>query len=384
LSYAPSALAQQLVGRYYPEKRDYLVGEPVIVVFEVTNNSAETVQIGEGGCAWLNQGQFEVDHATPRKRFTLFGCGGGIGGSCGGTLRQIPAGGMYQQRLLLDGDFTLESPGNYHVHAKREQRVTGTGAGEPSIDLKVDSEFDLILRTPTEDELLQAYQPLLRDLQSQEFAVRSLAARAVTQNPPRFAESAILGMTDDAILKYTSVDGLKRLATPAARTQLLLMSSITSPESLRQQTIPALGEVGNPDDCQAMLNIAGESTAYAQIQAYVAAGRICKQSAIAVLGILTRTADPPLLGGLAFALKNTSSRDAVPLLISLLENPDHDTHRDTADALALITHRQSNYGTEDLDQAIQSHDEWLHWWSESGSTAPLYNPNVCVPPQRLP
>ena len=380
LAHVPQGSAQQITGHFYPDKHEYFVGEPIIVVFAMLNSTPDTVQIGEGGCPELSN-QFEVDNAAPKRKFTLFGCIGGIAGSCLSSIREVPTGGRYLQRLLLQGDFELNSPGSYHVHAKREQKVTRKGVDDLGFDLKVDSQFDVLLREPTEGNLEDVYQPLLNDLNSRDFAARSLAARAITQNPPRFAEPAILAMTDDPTTWYASVEGLKRLATPAARARLLEMSSISSAEYRRQPAIAALGEIGNSEDCQAMLNVAAESKNYTQIEAYVAAGRMCKGEAVTVFSNLIATADPPMVGGLAYALKNTSSREAVSPLIGLLQNPDLNVRRQAVDALGMLTHRKSNYGVEDADSALQAYGDWSKWWSDNGKPAPLYSPSECVAPQ---
>jgi len=380
----PHASAQQITGRYYPEKTDYLVGEPIVVIFEVENAGSATVQIGESSCSELNTGQFVVDHATPKRKFALFGCAGGTGGSCGGTIRNIPPGGKYQQRLLLEGNFELDSLGTYHIRAKRDQRITLKGVTESVSNLNVDSDFTVVLRSPTEDNLEKAYQPFIDDLHSRDFGTRLFAVRVVTQNPPPFAEPAILDLADDPAMRYTSVDGLKRLGTPAARTELLQMSSLDFPESLRQQAIPALGEIGNSEDCLAMLDIAAKNKDYTQIEAYVAAGSICKEQVVSILANLLPTANPPLLGGLAIALKNTSSRQAIPLLIDLLQYPDQSVRSAATDALSLLTHHKSKYPVEELDQAMQAYSQWSNWWRDSGATAPLFDPNQCVLSQLLP
>jgi hypothetical protein len=380
LAYLPRCSAQQITGRFYPEKRDYLVGEPIIVVFEMVNSTSDTLQIGEGGCYEMSD-QFHVDNAASKKKFTLFGCIGGMAGSCMSSTRDISTGGRYEQRLLLEGNFELNSPGSYHIRARREQKITRKGVNGLGLDLKVDSQFDVLLHEPTEGSLEAAYQPLLNDLNSRDYTARSLAARAITQNPPRFAEPAILAMADDSITWYTSVEGLKRLGTPAARAKLLEMSSISSAEYRRQPAIAALGEIANADDCQTMLNIAAESKNYTQIEAYVAAGSICKQEAVTVFSNVIATADPPLVGGLTYALKNTMSREAVSPLIGLLQNLDVNVRRQAVDALEMLTHRESHYGVEDADAAIEAYREWSRWWSDNGKTAPLYSPNECVAPQ---
>src|SRR5580704_6628765 len=118
----PSALAQQVInGRFYPEKEQYLVGEPIIVDFEVVNGSDKVAEIGEDNCSWMYPRQFEVDGAAPKKQAGLFTCAvQGMLSDCLGTLVEIPPDGKHLKRLLLEGPFELDSPGSYHIRAKRE------------------------------------------------------------------------------------------------------------------------------------------------------------------------------------------------------------------------------------------------------------------------
>ena len=382
LAWAPRASAQQITGRFYPEKNQYLVGEPIIVVFEVVNSSAKVVKIGEFDCPWLNPHRFEVDNAPPRRTIELYGCEKmPIGGSCLGGLREIPAGREYRKRFLLEGAFDLGSPGNYHIRA---QTSYSKGKNELGIDLNVASEFDVSLRAPNPGELEAAYQPFLDDLRSRDITVRSFAASAVTQNPPSFGEEAILILANDPVISTASIHGLMRLATSAARAKLLQMASMASPEYVRQPAIEALGEIGNPEDCQAMLAIASESKNYTQAEAYIVAGRICKETALPTLNGLVAADRSQLLMGVVGGLANTSSRIAVPPLISLLQNPDRNTRRAAADGLARLTHRTSKRGIEDDDSAKQSHSEWSDWWSVNSSTAPIYSSDQCAATQLLP
>lgn len=382
LAYVPHASAQQITGRFYPEKQQYLVGEPVIINFEVVNDSSKVFETTEDNCF---HGYFEVDNAAPEKRVRLFGCPKpGIFVDCLIVTRQIPAGQTYKKRFLLEGPFELASAGTYHVRATRKQAVGIVETNALPISVDVQSEFDITLRLPEEGELEAAYQPLLNDLMSRDLMVRQFAASAIIQNPPRFAEAAILVLADDRPLADLSIDGLKQLATPAARAKLLQMASLSSPESTRQPAIRALGEIGNFEDCEAMLEIAGQNSNYTQAEAYIIAGHICKERAIPVLYSLIPAAGSQLLMGIVGGLENTSSRSAVPALIGLLQNSDRNIRRDAHEALATLTHRIAKYGTADEDSARKSHRQWSNWWAANGKKARIYSSDQCIEPQPLP
>src|SRR5260221_3416916 len=201
----PHLSAQQITARYYPEKQHYLVGEPIIVSLEFVNNGPKAVMRYESNCRQLSRNDFEVDNASPKRTVELYGCGEKIiSVSCLGSWREIRAHGKFTKRLLLEGAFRLESPGNYHIRAKRAERVNGEKGSDLSFELDVASEFDVDLRTPQPGELEAAYQPIFVELASRNPTVQFLAASAITQNPPSFAESVILNLASDPSSLATS------------------------------------------------------------------------------------------------------------------------------------------------------------------------------------
>jgi hypothetical protein len=107
------AWAQWLTGRLYPEKQEYLVGEPVVVVLDVANKGSRTVSVDDSNdCGFVPA--FEVPNAEPVTRTGLWGCSGaGYGGSCLGALIELRPGQHFERRYLLKGPFLLLYPGLY-------------------------------------------------------------------------------------------------------------------------------------------------------------------------------------------------------------------------------------------------------------------------------
>lgn len=386
---ASAAFAQDFTAHLYSEKQEYLVGEPIIIVLQVANNSSRDVEVSDEHCDWLHPDQFQVTNASIRKEPGLFGCApwGGWAGSCGSGARRLPAGGTRNQRFLLrgpfDGRFDLSQAGTYHVKASRHVRVYGNGFEDVLADIDAQNDFDICLREPKEGELEAVYQRFLPDLHSTDYETKSLAALAVTQDPPRFLENVILSLADDRDTAYQSIDGLKRLGTPAARKKLIEIAS-TGDQSLRQQAIPPLGQIGNPEDCDAILGIAAHNQKYTRGQAYIAAGRICDDNAVLPLTSLLSSADGELTMAIATGLGNTASRDAVPPLIGLLVNPDTFVRREAIGALFTLTHRGNQAEFHDPVDPDQAYSAWRSWWAMNSRTAMIYGPDQCpsTPPDR--
>ena len=177
-------------------------------------------------------------------------------------------GGKYRTRLFLNGPFVLNSPGTYRVRARKSQTIGRPDSNEVLAQLSVVSLFEVTLREPQQGELKDAYKAFFKDMKNKNPMIRNFAASAITQNPPIFAEGVISALAVDAITGTARAEGLGRLGTPTARAKLIEMASSGS-EEFRQPAIQALGELGNPDDCQSMLDIGNRNTNYTQGEAYM-------------------------------------------------------------------------------------------------------------------
>jgi HEAT repeats len=384
LAHAPCAAAQQSIrGRYYPEKREFLVGEPIVIDLEIANHSHVAGQIGESGCEDLYPSPFEMNGVARRKENTRPHCGReAISTVCPVGGSEIPPGGKYIKRLFLNGPYVLNSPGTYSVRATSEQDIARSGGGEILAHLRIESEFEVTLFAPREGQLEAAYKPILNDLRRKDIDIRYFAAEAITQNPPTFAEAAISTLATDQITGALGVEGLGRLGTPTARKRLIDLAS-TGSEWIRQPAIQALGDLGNPDDCQALLEIGKLNEHYTQGEAYMFAGRVCRERAIPMLVPLLSNANTELSNYLAWALQNTQSRNAIAPLIGLLKNPDRNVRRNAADGLATLTHRKSQYGIDDANSSNEARSEWVTWWETNRDTATIFDPDDCADPQSL-
>jgi len=362
--------AEQISGQLYPEKRTYLLGEPVFVVLDLANAGSQPVWISVS-CTWLDT-RFDAPTAPkPHRGVSLFGCaGGGITGTCGGSAREIPPREHYKRRYLLDGFFRLDSPGVYPIRAWHKVEIY---AGETGYQIvasqEVVSQFELTFIEGSDKELASLYAPVLRYLKSLDPEIRGLARAAVLQNPPRFLENLILALADDPQTGPSSVPALQRLATPQTKAKLAELSRAGNPEP-----ISALGESGDPAYCSLMLDIARESRHYSRFIALRAAGYLCGEVALPLLTGLLGEADASSRYEVAYALGNSHSREAVPPLISLLLDADPNVRRAAHDSLATLTHRHS----KSYDgPARRTHDDWANWWASKGATAAIYRIDEC-------
>jgi hypothetical protein len=361
---ASLAQAQPISGRFYPEKKEYIAGEPIFVILELTNSkSAPPIQAAIGEC-WINT-RFVAPTAPRVDGITLYGCSGdGVAGDCGRTLVRLLPGELRKIRLLVKGPFRLDSPGVYPIRVWHTIDIyPDNEISQRPVAQEFKAAFEVALMAGDQAKLTAAYAPVLRDLRSSNDAAKFAAIAAITQYSPAFLEEAILGLGGDAPTAVASIGGLKRLGTTRAKDELAEFAAMNSPEAVRQPAIHALGELGDPAYCQLMLDIARNSPDYSRFVAMRAAGALCEQRAVPILTSLLTQADKSSRFELVYALGNSHTRDAVPILIPLLADSDENVRKAASEALKTLTHRdQQNFA---------------HWWSANSTTAKIYSIRQC-------
>jgi hypothetical protein len=379
---AAPACPGQIEGQFHPEKEAYFVQEPVFVVLDLNNRGPLPVWLAVS-CAWLDT-RFEAPTASkPHPSVSLFGCmGAGTAGSCGGSARLLLPGEHYTQRYLLEGVFQLDGPGIYPIRAWHRVELYADGTSYRTVaSQEVTTEFELSLVAGSEEELASAYAPIMRNLKSPDPMTSSMARSAVVENPPPLLEDVILAMADDPSSVGDAVSGLERFATPRAKAKLAELSGAGNPEGIRQRAITALGGLGDPGYCSLMRDIAQESREYSRFIALRAAGYLCGEAALPLLARQLAQADPSQRFEVAFALGNSHSRRAVPLLIPLLLDPDPDVRRAARESLAALTHRRSK---DDERPPPEVHRDWTGWWASHAASAPIYGIDECKESEPLP
>src|SRR6266404_1170674 len=110
---------QVLVGRFYPEKQTYLVGEPVFIDFEITNTGDQPSWINQRmGAPCIEPDAIEVlgaEHHGFGLDTGFFGCFGGIAGSCLDGTIELKPGAKHTAQIFLNAHFLLDHAATYQV-----------------------------------------------------------------------------------------------------------------------------------------------------------------------------------------------------------------------------------------------------------------------------
>jgi hypothetical protein len=366
------AKPQELAARFHPEKPTNPLGEAVFVVVELTNISFRTVRFDDGPCAQSFTPVVPVKH---RISYNLYGCtGGGTAGSCLGSFVELKPGEKLLRRYLLPDGFEPDAPGDFDYTVERHITFYARDGSHKVVDRQeVRDTFTVHAVRANRARLKADYAPVVADLRSRDLVQHGLAVSAITQHPQEFLEPIILKLSRDPQTMVASITALKKLATDRAKHRLAELTASGYEEYVRQPATTALAELGDTSYCGLMLQLLNLRQGYTSEIAAKGAGLLCGDKAIPQLvSLLVGKPGTFPAYEIAYALGNTRSQTAVPILIDSLTNADPDVRRAAKEALYTLTHRQS-----DSDDFGTDHQNWVSWWALQGRTAQIFDSTEC-------
>lgn len=366
------AEAQELAVRVRLEKPTSALGEPVFVAVEMTNISSRMVEFADDeGCALSFKPVTAVNHRNHDK---LYGCtGGGIAGSCAGSFVQLKPREKLSHRYLLPDEVEPDDIGVFDYTLERQIRFYADDGSHAVInEQEVSEAFTVHIVKANRSQLEADYAPLVADLTSLDPKRHWLAVRALTDHPQDFLEPVILKLSQEPQTMSSSISGLEKLGTDRAKRRLAELTGSEYEESVRQPATTALAELGDPNFCDLMLQLMKLRQGYTSEIAARGAGLLCGDRAVPQLAsflVLGPNTFPPY--EIAYALGNTKSRAAVPILIDLVGNSDVTVRRAAREALYTLTHRPSG------EDSTSERQDWISWWALQGKTAQIFDPTEC-------
>ena len=364
------AQGQKLAVRVHPEKPTSPLGEAVFVVVELTNDSSSIVEFADDGeCAQSFKPLFSFKRRT---RDNLYGCaGGGTAGSCAGSVVELKPSEKLSHRYLLPDGLEPEDAGDFDYTLQTQIRFYASDGSHEVIDQQEVGETFTIHAVKASQSRIEAdYVALVADLQSRDARQHWLAVSAITEHPQPFLEPVILKLSHEPQTMSISVAGLQKLGTDRAKQRMAELTGSKYEESLRQRATTGLAELGDTAYCQLMLQLMNLRQGYTSEIAARGAGLLCGEKAIPGLASLLREPTNFPSYEIAYALGNTGSRIAVPILIELLGNAD--ARGAASGALYTLAHRQSN-----SDDSAAERQDWVSWWALHGKTAQIFDPTEC-------
>lgn len=179
----------------------------------------------------------------------------------------------------------------------------------------------------------------------------------------------ILKLSREPATLVTSITRLQKLRTDRTKQRLGELTDSVYDEYVRQPAKAALAEMGDGRCCDLMLQLMHSRQGYTSETTARRAGLLCGEKAITQLVVLlSRSPNAFPAYEIAYALGNTGSQTAVPVLIELFDNADDRTCRAVHEALYTLTHRNSN-----SDDSSADRQDWVAWWAKEGKTAQIFD-----------
>jgi len=374
ISSAANASAQ-LSGRFYLDKSTFAAGEPVFLYFEVTNDGTEPVNIFQADPYSFCSGYQVKLHSGSESNTSCSPYG--VAGSCLSSDTLLPAGKKYVQRLLLNFEHDLNSPGEYSVEVSRalpsaSAKLEYYEAPKDTLEVRDTLHFAVDSNATLESKTLQ---PWVEQLQSRDASKRREAARTLAGIAPPQLDDTLLTFADVAEFRQFAPLAFHRLNTSRSIAALASLVKQAQPGSNEhsesaqylaasgdQQWFPLLQEVAMENAQNSIYpdyaaTLGGEKMLPTLISLMNCSDRQCARvSAVTAMGF-------------------TGSRAAVPILIELLKNPDPDVADRTRYALRLLTHR--SVSKENADSPQSEYPAWSRWWALEGPSAPIYKASDC-------
>ena len=374
----------QLSGRFYLEKEVYAPDDPVVLFFEVTNNSHTGQNILQAEPYSFCSG-YEVHVSSdydPNSSCRL--AGGGI--SCLSSHVLLPPGKSRTERILLNYEHMTDKPGEYDVEAIRhlpyaDEKVDYFSTATSDLEVRAQLHFR-VDETSTPDE--KALRGFVTDLKSRDMGVRLEAARTLATLGPRSLERTLLGFSDNEEFRRFAPLAFHKLNTErsmAAMAELLVKAKTGSYEHI--ESAKYLGESGDSRWFPLLAEVARSN---ARISNYVAyAAQSGGPDAVPLLIGLLRSPDKEYtVLNATSALGETGAREAIPILLALLSSSDPGVAGRALGSLQQLTHL--SLGGDRFNNASPQSQaaRWMRWWAHSQGTVRIYKASECGQFSRLP
>jgi HEAT repeat protein len=236
--------------------------------------------------------------------------------------------------------------------------------------------------------LKAAFAPVVADLGSDDFEHHWYAQSILLNLAPPFAEDQIIAWADRADVWQEAMAALRKLGTKRA-IEKLEATAFENPnandhrEGVRLAALAQIEYINDPSLLPKLFEITAEDRGQAiRWAAATAAAKIGHADAVPVIARMLSSPEPYIAFAGAEALGDTSSRDAVPVLISAIPSALEDNKLPAIiEALTRLTHRTT---PGDPAARVAVHRKWSAWWSVHHGDADIYDPDDCGTITKLP
>jgi hypothetical protein len=382
------ALAQNVEGRFFTPKNTYLAGEPIFVIFELTNKTNKPVWVdGRFGEPCFGREQITVLGANRARHdfIRALDCYGGWAGSCGTGVAEMKPGQMHLDRILVNHYYQLDQPGIYEVKIVRKVptylRGSFSNSGSP-VEARADIGIQLV--QANRGELKAAFQPVLKDLESADREQRWSAVQAITELAQPFLEQTIINLSKNPADVWAAIEGLYKLNTPQARERLAELAEHGKAGLGRERAMQALAALGDKHYLRLFYRLGRNLEGSEQGVAIESAGLLGGGQAVPFLSHFLSSPGPTVRMAAIRGLAGTANRSALAPLIEEIRDADPNVRQFANAALAQLTHLSTTSNALDfVPNPAQTYQKWLNWWLTQDRNAAVYGPTDCAEPTPL-
>ena len=368
------------------EKSAYLIGEPVYVVFSVSNRSKDPIWVGFGPTDILCQ-NFHIEVPGPDLAREQWGCG--VAASCGSSLWEVAPGKTTALRQLLNREFRLERPGTYVVRAYTTITVRSQNlwSSPPLDEYKVSDNLNMEVQAGVEEQLQAAFRPIVEDLSSTDLNRRGEAAAAIIETAPPFLGDVLIDLAKTNY-GFAAMTALRKVDSQKTRDALARIATDSGNQIFRVEAIRNLGRTSDGTYLPALLQLMKSTDIQIQGAAAEAAADLAGATAVPAIKVLLSSADVQTRQVGANGVEHAHAREAVPILIGLLLDSDSSIRQTAVSGLSLLTHRVAFEGNQWADvtapqSASNVHQRWVAWWKSQGNGIEIHGMNDCTRPESL-
>jgi HEAT repeat protein len=380
-------------------KAVFLAGEPVFVIVKITNASTSPLTVvvpAPDSC--LSAISVVVEGL---RRSDLPPCSDPNVATCSyngppAGLVEIKPQTSYDMRRLVNLIYDIHRPRQYQAHIAFSLSYTDQPDVEHSASFEhieyrhFNVEKDLTFSVVEGDAsaLKAAFAPVVADLGSDDFERHWYAQSILLNLAPPFAEDQIIAWADRADVGQEAMAALRKLGTKRA-IEKLEATAFENPnandhrEGVRQAALAQIEYINDPSLLPKLFEITAEDRGQAiRWTAATAAAKIGHPDAVPVIARMLSSPEPYIAFAGAEALGDTSSRDAVPVLISAIPSALEDNKLPAIiEALTRLTHRTT---PGDPAARVAIYRKWSAWWSVHHGDADIYDPDDCGTITKLP
>jgi len=410
-SLAPSQACAQLnyTAHFEMEKSSYLLGEPIFCTFVIRNTGSRVFAF-----RYRSPSRVLVRDYEQEPSFLVTGpdgrrlvdpaprpCGGTQGTVVYGSVT-LPPGQTESERWLLNQWARFTGPGRFEVRAERRLALlepdpkTGKFSEKPAAFALAIEEMSFEVQPSTPALLAAAFQPYLAQVSDTKNHNPAEGVLVVTTLPQPFFFRQLVDMAKpvkpDRWDRREALAGLARLGTPAAWGAILKLASGAkssagpartestdqAEEPVRSYAVLLLAEKADPAFLSTLIEMLRTSPEPLRGEVLRALGFFSDARAYQTLFDNLHSAPIADRMNSILGLKNLGTREVVPALLAMLNDPEPQVRQVADFALEGVTGHKAGLSAEPSPaESARLADAWHAWWREHGGSFSPPHPAAC-------